>query len=131
MENVRETYLFYCNTTLDSVNFWRKIINGGKIWINDKMINESENKIIISFAKVALEILSIPCSECPCERCFSHLGDILMNNKRHMSFDMLNSLLRIGMNSIFLKQRGIDSNRFISHDLQKLYKNDDETRNNR
>lgn len=129
MQNSRDTYLFYCNTTLDSVAFWRKIIKGEEFWISHKIINENEKKIQISFAKVALEILTIPCSECACERCFSHLGDILMNNKRHMSFDMLNSLMQIRMNSIFLKQRGIDSNHFIFHELQKLYQNDDEASN--
>lgn len=131
MENFRDTYLFHCNTTLESVNFWRKIIKGGEFWMIHNTIDEKEKRVQIYFAKVAIEILTIPCSECACERCFSHLGDILLNNKRHLSFDMLNSLMQIRMNSIFLRQRGIDSNHFLFHELQKLYKNDDETCNNR
>lgn len=72
------------------------------------------------FAKFALEILSIPCSESAVERVFSHLSDILMNNKRNLSFETLNSLLIIRINSIFLKQNGKKSKDFILQDMNRL-----------
>ena len=70
------------------------------------------------FAKIAMEILTIQCSESPCERVFSHLSDLLQNNKRNLSFEMLNALMIIKINSIFMKQESDDLNEFS--ELEKL-----------
>ena len=56
------------------------------------------------FVEIAIEILNIPCSESPCERVFSHLSNHMQNNKRDLSFEMLNALMIIRINSIFMKQ---------------------------
>ena len=118
----QQTFLYNCNSTIESVHFWRKIKNEGQFWKDEGQFPHDDKKILASFATIALEILSIPCSECACERAFSHLGDLLMNNKRNsMSFKMLNSLMLIRMNSIFQNQNGENSNQFINHRLQGLY----------
>ena len=55
------------------------------------------------FAKIAMEILTIQCRESPCERVFSHLSDLLQNNKCNLSFEMLNALMIIKINSNLMK----------------------------
>lgn len=69
---------------------------------------------------IVLESRTISCSESPCERVFSHLSDLLQNNKRNLSFDMLNALMIIRINSIFMKQVSDDLNEFIYGELGKL-----------
>ncbi|KAK8845909.1 hypothetical protein M9Y10_020838 [Tritrichomonas musculus] len=68
---------------------------------------------------IVLESRTIPCRESPCERVFSHLSDLLQNNKRNLSFDMLNALMIIRINSIFMEQVD-DLNEFIYGELGKL-----------
>lgn len=117
------SFLISQNSTDESVNFWKKILNNGKFWSNEPefFLQHQEFKgIEKKFAKYALEILSIPCSECAVERAFSHLSDILMNNKRNLNFETLNSLLIIRMNSIFLKQNGKKSQSFIMNEMNTL-----------
>lgn len=118
------TNLQFCFTTEQSVAFWKNVIAGCHFWRSEPLLvqeNRSEfDSVHKLFAKIALEILSIPCSECACERVFSHLGDILMSNKRHLNYQMLNALMMIRINSIFLKQGGKDSNHFINNELTKL-----------
>lgn len=117
------SFLISQNSTDESVNFWKKILNNGQFWSNepDFFLQHQEFKGIEKiFAKYALEILSIPCSECSVERAFSHLTDILMNNKRNLGFEAINSLLIIRMNSIFLIQNGEKSQSFILNDMKTL-----------
>lgn len=76
------------------------------------------------FAKIAVEILTIPCSETPCERAFSHLGDILNNDKRNLDYDMLNSLLIIRMNAIFIRQDKNSSSDFIRNNFEQIIQSD-------
>lgn len=83
-------------------------------------IREIEKK----FSKIAIQILSIPCSEAACERVFSHLSDILMNNKRNLPYDTLNALMIIRINSLFMRQNGKHSNDFIRNDIESLCKID-------
>lgn len=80
--------------------------------------------ILKLFAQIAIDILTIPCSKAACERAFSHLGDILLNNKRNLSFEMLNSLLIIRMNIIFIHLNEQNSNDFMIHELTQLFYDD-------
>lgn len=109
-----DTSLISQITTYDSFIFWKHILNGELRGIE---------KIL---AKIAIEILTIPCSETACERAFSHLGDILMNDKRNLEYEMLNSLLIIRMNAIFLKQDANSSHDFLNHDFDQIIKSDSE-----
>ena len=128
LNNFHFTFLQYCHTTSQSFEFWKKISMGYKFWMIEPLYVRQHsiefNRIQIEFAKIAIEILTIPCSECACERVFSHLGDLLMNNKRNLSFSMLNSLMMIRVKSIFLRQRGQYSDQFIKNDLERLCKKD-------
>ena len=94
------------------------------IFFNLKILHKNYDYIAKLFARFAIEILSIPCSEIACERVFSHLEDLLMNNKRNLTSDLLNSLLLIRMNSLFLKQYGKDSYEFIGEELSRLFDED-------
>lgn len=124
----KQTFLISQNTTQESFDFWENISKGGTFWsiepqlINDK--NDHYKNISKLFARIAIEILTVPCSEAACERAFSHLGDILMNNKRNLSFEMLNSLLIIRMNSIFIHQNEQNSNNFMINELPQLLQDD-------
>ena len=69
-----------------------------------------------------LIILIIQCSESPCERVFSHLSDLLQNNKRNLSFEMLNALMIIKKYSFFMKQESDDLNEFSEPEkLAQIY----------
>ena len=113
---------------MESFNFWENVANGGTFWtIEPQCISLKHDEfkdITKKFARIAIEILTVPCSEAACERSFSHLGDILMNNKRNLGFDTLNALLVIRMNIIFLKQNEQYSNDFINQNLHALFQDD-------
>lgn len=72
------------------------------------------------FARYDLEILSVPSSVTPCERVFSNIGDILMNDKRNLGFETLNSLMIIRINSLFLKQDELHSLSFIQNKFDQV-----------
>ena len=109
-------YILYYDSAKESYIFWKKVSEGGKFWKNKPVDFGIEQK----FAKYAIQILSIPCSESAVERVFSHLSGLLMSNKRNLSFRSINSILIIRMNSIFLNQKGKNTHDFILDDLDKL-----------
>ena len=118
-----DTFLIDQDTTEDSVTFWKSVLEGGPLWrkVPEFLKNNAEyTGFEKKYAKFALKVLSIPCSESAVERVFSHLSDLLMSNKRNLSFHSINSILIIRMNSIFLNQKGKNSYDFIKNDLEKL-----------
>lgn len=117
------TLLKECPTTVDSFQFWSEVSQNGQFWKDEPQFSEDDHDLFgveTEFAAIAMEILTIPCSESPCERVFSHLSDLLQNNKRNLSFDMLNALMIIRINSIFMKQESDDLNEFIYGELGNL-----------
>lgn len=118
--------LYQIETIKESINFWITILNEDScvffpnVYKDHPEIKEFEKK----FAEIAFRVLSIPCSEAACERVFSHLTDILMNNKRNLPFDTLNALMIIRINSLFMRQEGKHSNDFIKDDIESLCKID-------
>ena len=119
------TFLYTVNTTHDSFDFWMKILHGSEFWIvkpTELLLHKELQGFEKKFASVAIEILSIPCSECAVERVFSHLADLLLNNKRNLSFETLNALLIIRMNSIFLQQDNQNSHIFLNNKFVELSK---------
>lgn len=118
--------LFKINSIKESIIFWYRVQNDEetlfypKVYEDHPEIREIEKK----FSKIAIQILSIPCSEAACERVFSHLSDILMNNKRNLPYDTLNALMIIRINSLFMRQNGKHSNDFIRNDIESLCKID-------
>lgn len=132
LNNRNSTILITQQNTFDSFKFWKKVLKGENFWLTEPQLLKyyPEFKGIEKrFAKIVIEILTIPCSETPCERAFSHLGDILTNDKRNLNYEMLNSLLIIRMNSIFLKQDKNSSSDFINNDFEKIIQSDLEKRN--
>lgn len=125
--NRNNTLLISKQTTYDSFNFWKKIERGETFWLIEPPLLKYHPEfkgVEKKFAKYAIEILTIPASETPCERAFSHLSDILLNDKRNLDYEMLNALLIIRMNAIFLKQDGNGSHIFINHDFDQIIKSD-------
>lgn len=114
--------LYNIKSVKESIIFWENVFKE-KSSVFEPYVYEcnpeiKEIEIIVS--KYVIEVLNIPCSEAPCERVFSHLTDILMNNKRNLPFETLNALMTIRVNSIFMKQEGKYSHDFIKNDIGQL-----------
>ena len=89
-EYIKTPSVFPAVTKSNYECFWKTIVN---VTQHKKELNE--------FAKLASEVVQIPCSEAPVERFFSHLEKILSPNRRKMKPDLVRALSIIKMNHLF------------------------------
>ena len=89
---LNENHTVFPSQDIPTLIFWQQ------------MMNSFSGKSFGEFAKLAYEIVQIPCSEAPVERFFSHLEKILSPQRRQMSPQMIRALSIVKMNYLFSEE---------------------------